>query len=151
MSKRATDAKVMEYLWPSRRLAQRERIMNSPKITSVGIVAALLLFSALLFGERAEADTSAGFFAGSKLLEFCESDGVHLQTTCDGYIAGVADITDAYESIGVLEPLYCQPRNVTLNQLRKVVIKSFNESPETLHEGAAGLVVLAFINAFPCD
>lgn len=29
--------------------------MNNPKITSVGIAAALLLFSALLFGERAEA------------------------------------------------------------------------------------------------
>jgi hypothetical protein len=55
MSKRATDAKVIEYLWPSRRLAQRERAMKNPRMTSVGIAAALLLFSALLFGERAEA------------------------------------------------------------------------------------------------
>ncbi len=55
MSKQATDAEVMEYLWPTRRLAQRERTMNSPRITSVGIAAALLLFSALLFGQRAEA------------------------------------------------------------------------------------------------
>ena len=29
--------------------------MNIPKITTVGVAAALLLFSALLFGERAEA------------------------------------------------------------------------------------------------
>lgn len=55
MARRATEAEVIEYLWPNRRLVQRERTMYRPKMTSVGIAAALLLFSALLFGERAEA------------------------------------------------------------------------------------------------
>ena len=55
MAKQATDAEVMEYLWPTERRVQGGQAMNNPKITSVGIAAALLLFSALLFGERAEA------------------------------------------------------------------------------------------------
>ena len=41
--------------------------MNNPKITSVGMAAALLLLSALLFGERAEADPSRAI--GQLLLE----------------------------------------------------------------------------------
>ena len=60
MAKQATDAEVMEYLWPTGRRVQRGQAMNNPKITSVGIAAALLLFSALLFGERAEADCLRG-------------------------------------------------------------------------------------------
>ena len=55
MAKQATEAEVMEYLWPTERKVQGERAMNNPKSISVGIAAALLLFSALLFGERAEA------------------------------------------------------------------------------------------------
>ena len=55
MAKQATDAEVMEDLWPTGRRVQGGKAMNNPKITSVGIAAALLLFSALLFGERAEA------------------------------------------------------------------------------------------------
>ena len=70
MAKQATDAEVIEYLWPTRRLAQRERTMNNPRITSVGIAAALLLFSALLFGERAEVE----YLNGDRLLEWCEGD-----------------------------------------------------------------------------
>jgi hypothetical protein len=72
MAKQATDAEVMEYLWPTRRLAQRERTMNSPRITSVGFAAALLLLSALLFGERAE----ASWMNGQELRQYCGNDEV---------------------------------------------------------------------------
>ena len=53
MAKQTTDAEVMEYLWPTERRVQGRQAMHNPKFTSVGIAAALLLFSALLFGERA--------------------------------------------------------------------------------------------------
>ena len=55
MAKQATDAEVMEYLWPTERKVQGGQAMTNPKITSVGIAAALPLVSALLFGERAKA------------------------------------------------------------------------------------------------
>ena len=90
MSKRATDAEVMEYLWSTRRLAQRERTMNSPRITSVGIAAALLLFSALLFGERAE----ASWMSGKQLGQYCGNDEVFSIALCSGYLMGVIDKLD---------------------------------------------------------
>ena len=65
MAKHATDAEVMEYLWPTQNRVQRGHLFINPKITSVGLAAALVLFSTLLFGERAEA------WGGS------ENDGVH--------------------------------------------------------------------------
>lgn len=55
MAKHATDAEVMEYLWPTQNRVQRGHVLINPKITSVGLAAALVLFSTLLFGERAEA------------------------------------------------------------------------------------------------
>lgn len=148
MSKRATDAKVMEYLWPSRRLAQRERTMNNPRMTSVGIAAALLLFSALLFGERAEAGQ---FIRANELLEWCESDDAMDFASCARYITGVADITDTYQKTGAIDPIYCRPKGVSVGQLMKVVTKGLNERAEYLHEGAAGLTVVVFAEAFPCD
>ena len=60
MAKQATDAEVMEYLWPTEERVHVGQAMTDPKITSVGIAAALLLFSALLFGERAEAQYVMG-------------------------------------------------------------------------------------------
>ncbi len=65
MAKHATDAEVMEYLWPTQNRVQRGPVLINPKITSVGLAAALVLFSTLLFGERAEA------WGGP------ENDGVH--------------------------------------------------------------------------
>ena len=65
MAKHATDAEVMECLWPTQSRVQRGHLFINPKITSVGLAAALVLFSTLLFGERAEA------WGGS------ENDGVH--------------------------------------------------------------------------
>lgn len=69
MVRKATDAEVMEYLWPKEQPAQRGRTLNNPKIASAGIAAALLLFSALLFGERAE----ASYRTGSTMLELCKA------------------------------------------------------------------------------
>ena len=78
MAKQATDAEVMAYLWPTERKAQGGQPMNNPKITSVGIAAALLLFSALLFGERAE----ASYRDGNQLLEWCEGDTLYDGALC---------------------------------------------------------------------
>ena len=78
MVKQATDAEVMEYLWPTERKAQGGQAMNNPKITSVGIAAALLLFSAFLFGERAE----ASWMSGKQLGQYCGNDEVFSIALC---------------------------------------------------------------------
>jgi hypothetical protein len=78
MAKHATDAEVMEYLWPTEQTAQGEQAMNNPKSISVGIAAALLMFSALLFGERAEA--GALFPEGT----YEKNEHFTMQVTSDG-------------------------------------------------------------------
>ena len=65
--------------------------MNNPKITSVGIAAALLLFSALLFGQRAE----ASWMNGQQLGTYCGTDDdVFSIALCSGYLMGVIDKLD---------------------------------------------------------
>ena len=56
MARRATEAEIVEHLWPTNQSIHRKVSMDSPRFMSVGIAAALLLLSALLFGERTEAD-----------------------------------------------------------------------------------------------
>ncbi|MDA0650615.1 MAG: hypothetical protein O2876_06445 [Proteobacteria bacterium] len=52
MAKRTREAEIVEYLWPP---IHRKISLENPRLTSVSIAAALLLFSAVLFGERTEA------------------------------------------------------------------------------------------------
>ena len=110
---------------------------------------AVMMFAAI--GHAGTAEDGGRFLNGSKLLGWCESDSLHDQGACSGYVAGLSDITSTYEGSGLLDPLYCHPEGVTVGQLKKVVIKGLNERPEILHEGAAGLVAVAFMKAFPCN
>lgn len=110
---------------------------------------AVMMFAA--GGHASKAEAGGRFLNGSKLLGWCEGDSLDDQGACSGYIAGLFDITGTYKDSGLLDPLYCHPEGVTVSQLKKVVIKGLNERPEKLHEGAAGLVAVAFMKAFPCD
>jgi len=93
----------------------------------------------------------AGYFSGSDLLGWCESDIVAKQSTCNGYLAGINDITRAYDNWGVVSQSLCIPDGVTLSQLAKVAIKGLNEEPEKLHMDASSIVYNIFYEAFPCD
>ena len=46
---------------------------------------------------------------------------------------------------------FCQPDEVTLEQLRRIYIKYATEHPEDLHLTAAGVALNAFVEAFPCE
>lgn len=52
MARRTREAEIVEYLWPPNPSIHRKISLDNPRLTSVSIAAALLLFSALLFGER---------------------------------------------------------------------------------------------------
>ena len=95
--------------------------------------------------------SNAGFYSGSRLLEECENASLADVYGCTGYIAGIADTTDAYVGWGEINEKFCIPERVTLGQLKKVVIKGLNEVPEELHLQAASTVTNIFYEAFPCD
>ena len=54
MARRTREAEIVEYLWPPNPSIHRKISLDNPRLTSVSIAAALLLFSALLFGERTQ-------------------------------------------------------------------------------------------------
>lgn len=112
---------------------------------------AIMVLMLATVGHAGRAVAGGKFFTGSKLLEWCESDSPDEQGACFGYVAGLSDITDTYEGSGLIDTLYCYPEGVTLTQLQKLVVKSLNERPEVLHQGASGLAAVAFMQAFPCD
>lgn len=120
--------------------------MNNPKSISVGIAAALLLFSALLFGERVE----AAYYGGAEMLSLCESTDVGERNECGDWLMGVADTLEVMKYWGHYKDM-CIPRGAMTSQLRKVVIQELNKEPESLHLGAGSLVVNALAEAFPCD
>ena len=97
---------------------------------------------------KAEAFT---FLTGAELLETCESDSVTNQSVCTGFLMGINDITQAYDTWGDLSKEFCIPVGVGTSQLEKVVIKGLNERPEKLHLTASSQVVIVFKKAFPCD
>ncbi len=112
------------------------------------IAIAVMMFAAVGRAGKAEA---AGFYSGSRLLEYCESNSVADQNTCAGYLAGIDDITGTYDDWGVMNKDFCIPNSASTIQLLKVAIKGLNEMPERLHLRASGLVAFTFKKAFPCD
>ncbi|MDA9625670.1 Rap1a/Tai family immunity protein [Luminiphilus sp.] len=114
------------------------------------IAIVVLMFATV--GHAGKAEATNYFWTGSQLLELCENDSVAQYAGCTGFILGVSDTTASYNDTDVMMvTLYCTPDNVTIGQLQKVVIKSLTEDPASLHQAASGLVVSAFMDAFPCD
>ena len=111
-------------------------------IAAVGLAVMLLL----------SAQSQAGFYDGSKLLQRCESDSAAENGACLGYIVGIIDSQTILVGWSDLdEPHFCNPDRATAGQLVKVVTKFLNENPEKLHLEAAGAVTYALYEAFPCS
>ena len=110
---------------------------------------AIVVLTCATVGHAGKAE--AGYLFGSDLLERCESGGATGTGICNGYLAGIVDITLTYDAWGFMNKGFCIPKDVTLSQLQKVAIKGLNERPEKLHKDASSLVANIFYEAFPCD
>ena len=69
---------------------------------------------------------------------------------CVGYMQGADDMIDALVTLYDVEPLYCLPSGVTLNQRIRVFIKNVEDHPASHHLP----MILGYANsistAFPC-
>lgn len=108
-----------------------------------------LLVSLVLAAGQAHAE----FMNGQKLMESCSApEDSFLYGVCWSYVLGVQDAHhDLAATNLLLRPLYCEDANVTAGQRRLIVKKYLQENPEKLHFSAGGLVISAFIEAFPCE
>ena len=86
----------------------------------------------------------AQFYSGNELWSRLNSssDTYVPQAYAAGFIAGVADSYDGM--------LFCIPARTTIEQTKDVTYRYLSANPQTRQQGAAGLVILAFMNAWPC-
>jgi len=112
-------------------------------------ILALVLF--LGIGFRVEASQVAAFFSAGDVLSNCESESVARINECSAYLAGVLDTTSVWVSWGRMQNVICTQTGINQTQIRKIFIKYANQHPEVLHLDAAGMVLNAFRQAFPCE
>lgn len=105
---------------------------------------------------------------GSNLLQQCQqtliifdggksastSDAAQCLGRLDGTVDGLEIARSTYSTLGKkqLPDLFCWPDQlVTKDQTVRIVVKYLKEHPESLHMGESALVILALIDAFPCQ
>lgn len=103
---------------------------------------AIALFAVIAMGSAlsAEQDTHSGNW----WLQVCTTENV--DRFCYGYIAALADYNDNFQG----PSLFCTPAGVTVEQAVRVVIKSLQSDPSTLHKPFFALSTRALRKAFPC-
>lgn len=73
---------------------------------------------------------------------------------CLGFVQGVRQLNLMYQHSRerkVNRPFFCLPEDGIKNiQAIRIVTKFLSEHPEKLHEPEIALVIIAFIEAFPC-
>ena len=113
---------------------------------------AILILGMLLHWPTA---IGAEFVDGNALHSICTGSDGPGTNTCRGYLTGVADAMTAYNARNKSRHdsspnSSCIPEGVSAEQLRQVWVKYSTETPENLHLAAAGLVIVAFEQAWPC-
>ena len=106
----------------------------------------LAITAAMLFGNGAFAD----YYSGNKLLEYCNPDSSE-RDVCIGYVAGVRGAIDTWKIWENIDSGICVPKEVSLGQSIKVVVKYLEANPGKLHLSASSNVLNAFLDSFPCE
>lgn len=96
---------------------------------------------------------AAQFYDGNRLHELCSSTPAFAA----GFVSGVIDrewlsatgVTDTGKPLSEVKS-FCLPSTVTVTQVRDVVCKALDETPETRHWMAVMLASNALNEAYPC-
>lgn len=122
--------------------AGRITIANTHSLRWPTLCLGASLLSAFAFAARAD------FRDGNGLYAECISKTASDRLICVGYISAIAD-TMMHEG-SILGWKACLDNNVTIAQVRDVVIRALADRPETRHYSAVSLVARALDEAFPC-
>jgi len=94
----------------------------------------------------------AGYYTGSNLVSYCESELIHDQNSCRRYLSGISDAQDSLYRLELLtDRTFCIPDRITNEQLREIFIKYASEHPQDLELVASGMAINAFRMAYPCE
>lgn len=105
---------------------------------------------ALLAAPAAAGAEGIGVATGNELLATCSSEDRIRMSACIGYLQGFSHgvIVESYEA-HARKP-FCMPEQVTLGQVRDVVIQGLQRNPATRHIESSVLLMLLLQQAFPC-
>ena len=82
-----------------------------------------------------------------ELLRACEANP--MRTACEWYLKGFIDGININPGSNRIQTS-CLPETFSLDQVRRVIVKSFSEHPEKLHLGIARAVRDSLAEACPC-
>jgi hypothetical protein len=118
-----------------------EKNMRYIHIICIGLI--FLLIGASTNAEESRSD-------GNALLQDCtDPSDIFGMGLCLGLLRGVRDTRTLY-TIAPSAFSDCVPQEVTIGQVRSIVVKYLQDHPEKLHYRHALLVNFALSQAFPC-
>lgn len=90
----------------------------------------------------------ANIMDGNQLYSLCTNTDVVSNMMCMSYLNWISDTVDRQTIFGSKS---CQPKgNLTLQQLKDVVVAWLREKPQYRHAESPSLVAAALAEAFPC-
>jgi len=100
----------------------------------------------------AQAIGGAHIATGSELLTYCARSSGHAQSACLGYIAGVSDSMISRQIASTKNRgKACISRSVKAGDRAATVIAWLSRHVDQLNQPAAGLIMRALSEAYPCE
>jgi hypothetical protein len=109
------------------------------------------LVALMCVGGVSQAQQSAQFYTGSKLLALCKSISPSERSQCVGFVAGALDVHATYQNKGAVPRIVCVPVGVALGELVDIVAAFLMENRQSAETSAATLVLTAVQAAWPCQ
>jgi Rap1a immunity proteins len=129
----------------------------------IAVLALVLAIGVRLAGgqQKTAQQTDTAFLTGQKLLGYCsqavksfdddKTVDIAEANLCIGYVAGALDMERNIVALSkTWTPHVCYPKNGTVEQAVRVVVKYLRDNPEGLHYSAGSTIWVALMKAFPC-
>jgi hypothetical protein len=105
---------------------------------------ATFALAAMIYSQGIDASSAIDIY-GHQIVGPCKSD----MPTCTGYVAGFIGAHNLMAAAGA-KPIWCAPANVTVEQVRLMLISYLDKHPERLHLTFDELIARTVRAAFPC-
>jgi len=89
---------------------------------------------------------------GEQLLWQCASENDGERLLCMTYLSGFLDGAEMQSTVTNAPRSFCLPKDgISHDQARRIMVKWLEAHPKDLHRSARSHIILAFIDAFPCN
>jgi hypothetical protein len=107
----------------------------------------LILAASLTLILTTPAQAFVAYGTGRDLQDKCTDGRQVARAYCDGYISAIAS---ALNYVGIGPYKTCIPQEVTVGEMRKIVVRHMDEYPQDLLYTAVDLIAEPLVKTFPC-